>query len=79
MITDQGDGEPNLEDHLLPVLGDHGVCCVGDLALTILLHQQLGHRVEELGQVLGHHQGLVALGQDVQQVRRRGEVEPGQN
>ena len=60
----------HLEQHLLPVLGDHRVRRVRCLPLPVLLHHQLGHRVKELGQVLRHHQRLVPLRQDVQQVGR---------
>ena len=69
----------HLEQHLLPVLGDHRVRRVRRLPLPILLHDQLGHRVKELGQVLRHHLWLVPLGQDVQQVGRGREVEPGED
>ena len=67
----------HLEQHLFPVLGDHRVRRVRRLPLPVLFHDQLGHRVEQLGQVLRHHLRLVPLGQDVQQVGGRGEVEPG--
>ena len=53
------------ETHLLPVLGNHGI---GLVAVGPFLEFELGHRVEELGEVLGHLERLVAVRQDVEQV-----------
>ena len=60
----------------LAVLGVHGAGVVGVLALGVLLQLQPGHRVEELGEVLGHLERLVPVREDVEQVVGRGEVEP---
>ena len=49
--------------------------CLDVFSLGILLELQFGHAVEQLGQVAHHDLGLVSVGEDIEQISRRDEVE----
>jgi len=60
----------------LDILALGGVHAESDL--RVLLELQVSRVVEELGEMGGDDDGVVAIGQNVQQVSRRDKVEPGE-
>ena len=63
-----------IKSYMFSILGNHCKSIVAVLALSEL---ELGHRVEELGQMFGDLQRLVAVGQDVEEVVGGRKVESG--
>ena len=64
------------EVDVLAILAVHGQGGLSVVVITVLLELEGGHAVKQLGEVARHDGGVVAVGQDVQQVSRRHEVEP---
>ena len=50
-----------VEVHVLAVLGDHRVGQVRHLVFAVHLELQLGHRVEQFGQMFGDFERLVSV------------------
>ena len=62
------------EGHVFAILRPHGRGLLDGHA-TFFGQFQLGHRIEQFGQMTHDALGFVAIGQNVQQIRRRDEIE----